>query len=191
MTTFHIRAWLSGQILHTVEIAKETPPYAPDLRGISLENAQLNGADLRHANLSGVCLRGARLREATLDHADLSGADLSYCDLRGAHLENANLCGAVLYPAETMKAKFYGAKFAPDSDVAEYMRIDLVERCRRMRIAPTSVAYSKLRLINGPICGFGSSDPSAEIVSTPIEYRRKLSPHTKRLDLFPFGGAFE
>ena len=43
-----------------------------------------------------------------------------------------------------------------------------------MRIAPTSVAYSKLRLINGPICGFGSSDPSAEIVSTPIEYRRKF-----------------
>src|ERR1700687_83896 len=189
MTTFHIRAAFSGRILQSIEIVGEIPLYAPDLRGVSLENANLVGADLRNANLSGVCLRGARLREADLSYADLSGADLSYCDLRGAHLENANLSGTILYPAETIKAKFYGAKFAPDSDVAEYMRIDLVERCRRMRIAPTSVAYRKLRLINGPICGFGSSDPSAEIVSTPIEYRRKFSLHTKRLDLFPFGGS--
>jgi len=188
----YTRDILGRPIFHEVEVGdRKIELYAPDLRGVSLENAQLNGADLRHANLSGVCLRGAKLREAILDHADLSGADLSYCDLRGAHLENANLVGTLLYPAETMKAKFYGAKFAPDSDVAEYMRIDLVERCRRMRIAPTSVAYSKLRLINGPICGFGSSDPSAEIVSTPIEHRRKFSLHTKRLDLFPFGGAFE
>jgi uncharacterized protein YjbI with pentapeptide repeats len=59
-----------NQILHTVEIAKETPLYAPDLRGISLETAQLNGADLRNANLSGVCLRGARLREAMLEYAN-------------------------------------------------------------------------------------------------------------------------
>ena len=59
MTMFHIRAWPTGQIPHTVEIAKETPLYAPDLRGISLENVQPDGADLRHANLSGVSLRGA------------------------------------------------------------------------------------------------------------------------------------
>jgi hypothetical protein len=50
MTKFHIREWRSGQILHAVEIAKETPLHAPDLRGISLENAMLNGADLRSAN---------------------------------------------------------------------------------------------------------------------------------------------
>jgi hypothetical protein len=149
MTKFHIREWRSDKILATVEIAKETPLYAPDLQGISLENAQLNGADLRNANLSGVCLRGARLREADLSYADLSGADLSYCDLRGAHLANPNLNGTILYPAETIKAKFYGAKFLPDSDAAEYVRIAQEEMIKRMRIKPNSVAYRKLQRING------------------------------------------
>ena len=149
MTKFHIRAWLSGQILHTVEIARETPHYSPDLRGVSLENAQLNGADLRHANLAGVCLRGARLREAILDHADLSGADLSYCDLRGAHLENANLVGTILYPAETIKAKFYGAKFLPGSDAAYYARIAHEEMIKKLRIHPKSFTYGLLQRING------------------------------------------
>jgi hypothetical protein len=36
VTKFHIRsAFSGGRILHTVEIAGETPLYAPDLRGIS------------------------------------------------------------------------------------------------------------------------------------------------------------
>jgi hypothetical protein len=85
-----------------------------------------------------------------LEYADLSGADLSYCDLRGAHLENANLNGTILYPAETIKAKFYGAKFLPNSDVADYVRIAQEEMWRRMRIKPGSVAYAKLQRINGP-----------------------------------------
>ena len=146
---FHIRAWLSGQILHTVEIAGETPLYAPDLRGISLENAQLNGADLRNANLSRVCLRGACLREADLSHANLSGADLSYADLTGASLREANLAGTVLYPAETIRAKFCGAKFTSDSDAADCARIAQDEMWGRMRIKPGSVAYAKLQRING------------------------------------------
>jgi len=149
MTKFHIRsAFFGGCILHTVEIARETPLYAPDLRGISLENAELNGADLCHANLSGVCLRGARLREATLDHAKLSGADLSYCDLSGASLREADLRGTVLYPAETIGAKFHGAKFLANDDAAEYARIALEEMCRRVRIKPGSVAFRKLQRLN-------------------------------------------
>jgi uncharacterized protein YjbI with pentapeptide repeats len=150
MTKFHIRAAFSGsRILHTVEITRETLLYAPDLRGVSLENAQLNGADLRYANLSGVCLRGARLRGALLDHANFSGADLSYCDLSGASLREANLYGTVLYPAETIGAKFYGAKFSTNDDAAEYARIALEEICRRVRIRPNSVAFRKLQRING------------------------------------------
>ena len=57
VTKFHNRsAFSGGRILYTVEIAGDTPLYAPDLRGISLENAQPIGAELRHANVSGVCL---------------------------------------------------------------------------------------------------------------------------------------
>jgi len=40
MTEFHIREWRSDKILATVELAKETLHYSPDLRGVSLENAQ-------------------------------------------------------------------------------------------------------------------------------------------------------
>jgi hypothetical protein len=89
------------------------------------------------------------LREADLSHANLSGADLSYTDLTGASLREANLAGTVLYPAETSKAKFCGAKFTSDSDAADYARIAQAEMWRRMRIKPGSVAYAKLRRING------------------------------------------
>jgi Pentapeptide repeats (8 copies) len=120
MTKFHIREWRSDKILATVEIARGTPLYVPDLRGISLENARLNGADLRSANLSGVCLRGARLREAMLESADLSGADLSYTDLTGATLNNTNLNGTIFYPCQIPKraGTLHGAKFEPGSDAA-------------------------------------------------------------------------
>lgn len=159
MPAFHIRAWRCGQILHTVEIANETPLYGPDLRGVSLENANLVGADLRNANLSGVCLRGARLRGAILDHANLSGADLTYADLSGATLREANLNGTSFYPAETNRAHFYGAKFSPDSEAAEYARSAQEAICRRMRITPRSVAYKKLQRING-----WDSSPRSETV---------------------------
>jgi uncharacterized protein YjbI with pentapeptide repeats len=150
MTKFHVRTAFSGsRILHTVEIAGETPLYAPDLRGISLENAHLNGADLRFANLSGVCLRGARLRETILDHSNLSGADLSYTDLSGASLREADLRGTVLYPAETSGAKFYGSKISASDDAAEYARIALDDMCLRTGIKLGSVAYRKLQRING------------------------------------------
>jgi hypothetical protein len=157
---YPIRHQFSGRVLHLIEVGdREIELCTPDLRGISLENAQLEGADLRNANLSGVCLRGARLRDADLSYADLSGADLSYSDLRGAHLENANLFGTVLYPAETIGAKFYGAKFALDSDAADYVRIAGEEMIKKMRIHPNSVAYRKLQQING----WTSPAPSPDI----------------------------
>jgi hypothetical protein len=39
----------------------------------------------------------------------------------------------MLYPPETIAAKFYGAKFAPDSDAAEFSRIAQEEMCSRRR----------------------------------------------------------
>jgi hypothetical protein len=161
MTKFHIREWRTDQILHTVEIAKETPSYVPDLRGVSLENAILNGADLRSANLAGVCLRGAKLREAILDNANLCGADLSYSDLTGATLNGANLDGTIFYPCQMPKSAgaLHGAKFASGSEVAaEYLRM-IQEMCIRMRIKSSSVAYRKLQRTYG----FQSSVPSPDI----------------------------
>jgi hypothetical protein len=64
-------------------------------------------------------------------------------------MREANLSGTKLYPSETIGANFYGAKFVPDSDAAEYSRMAQEEMFRRMRIRPGSVAYKKLQRING------------------------------------------
>jgi uncharacterized protein YjbI with pentapeptide repeats len=69
--------------------------------------------------------------------------------LSDASLREADLRGTVFYPAETIGAKFYGAKFSANDDAAEYARIALEEMCRRMRINPGSVAFRKLQKMNG------------------------------------------
>jgi Pentapeptide repeats (8 copies) len=51
-----------------------------------LEDADLNGADLRRAGLDSAILVDANLRGAKLDDADLSGADLKGAQLHGADL---------------------------------------------------------------------------------------------------------
>ncbi len=50
--------------------------------------ADLRGADLRHANLRNADLRGADLVDANLVDADLRGANLVDADLRGADLRH-------------------------------------------------------------------------------------------------------
>jgi uncharacterized protein YjbI with pentapeptide repeats len=82
---------------------------------ISLQGANLVGADLRRADLISINLQGANLvgvdlREATLaladlDTANLSGAKLDRADLRGAILDQANLSGAELVGANLCHAR--------------------------------------------------------------------------------------
>ncbi len=74
--------------------------------GASLQQEQLDGADLKGADLTrttldqvslkGADLRGARLCGATLIQVDLSDAQLEGADLSGARLEKVVLDGAVL-----------------------------------------------------------------------------------------------
>jgi hypothetical protein len=142
--------FLGRNIKHEVDLGdRKSPLFPADLRGVDLTNANLHGADLQKANLEGAILTGADLREANLRGANLRNADLTYSNLWDADLREAILYGAVLYPAETLGANFYGAKFAPDSDAAEYSRMAQEEMFRRMRIRPGSVAYRKLQRING------------------------------------------
>jgi hypothetical protein len=56
----------------------------------------LNGADLRGADWYGVCLRGVRFRNCDLSRANLADADLRGVDLASSRLTEANLCGADL-----------------------------------------------------------------------------------------------
>jgi hypothetical protein len=145
---FSIRT-LGGKVVHEVEVGDRKIVFPPDLHGLNFTNANLRGADLRGVNLEGATLLGADLTEACLQCANLKGADLRYCCFRKADLREANLESAQMYPAETIEAKFYGAKFSANDDAAEYARIALEEMCRRVRIRPGSVAFQKLRRING------------------------------------------
>jgi hypothetical protein len=141
---------LGRMVKHEVEVGdRHIDLFAPDLRGADLTNACLRGANLSGANLEGAILLGADLTEACLQRANLKGADLRYCCFMKADLRESNLEGAQMYPAETLEAKFYGAKFSTNDDAAEYARIALEEMCRRMRIKPGSVAFRKLQRMNG------------------------------------------
>jgi hypothetical protein len=73
----------------------------PDLRGASLPDAILDGADLRNAdlenaNLYKVSLFDAHLRKANLTHADLRFATLAKALLNEANLVEADLTAASL-----------------------------------------------------------------------------------------------
>ena len=78
-----------------------------------LIDADLRGADLRHANLC-----GAELRVADLRDANLIGADLRDADLRGADLRDANLRGAYLRDADLCGANLCGAELPPGYRIA-------------------------------------------------------------------------
>jgi hypothetical protein len=153
---FSIRSvW--GEVIHQVEVGDRKmqilgsikAPHWIDLCGLDFTNANLRGADLQGANLEGAILFGADLREASLCRASLVGADMRYTNLTKADLRNADLRVVEMYPSETIGAHFYGAKFEPNSDVAEYSRIAHEEMIKKMRIHPNSVAYRKLQRING------------------------------------------
>lgn len=62
-----------------------------DLTGVRLDDANLEGADLREAVMNWACLCRAHLR-----NANLSGAELGCADFRGAQMDGVNLRGALL-----------------------------------------------------------------------------------------------
>jgi Pentapeptide repeats (8 copies) len=163
---FSIRSvW--GELIHQVEVGDRkmqilgsvNVPHWIDLRNLDFTNANLRGADLQGANLEGAILLGANLTEANLERANLKNVDARYCDFAKANLRGTNLENAQMYPSETIGAKFYGAKFLPDSDAAYYARIAHEEMIKKMRIHPNSVAHRKLHRINS----WTSPAPSPDI----------------------------
>jgi uncharacterized protein YjbI with pentapeptide repeats len=101
------------------EWRETNPNVRPNLRGADLRGASLQLADLSRAYLRGTSLRGVDLRLANLSRTDLREADLSEArlygvDLRGANLRltnlrEADLRGARLYEADLRGADLNGA----------------------------------------------------------------------------------
>jgi uncharacterized protein YjbI with pentapeptide repeats len=93
------------------------PPYLRSLnlsetkhgQRISLQRANLSGANLVEANLSGAILGWANLSGADLGIANLSGADFFMANLNGADLDRVNLSGAYLGNADLSGAYLGGA----------------------------------------------------------------------------------
>jgi uncharacterized protein YjbI with pentapeptide repeats len=83
--------------------------FVDDLRGISLNGASLQRANLSNAYLQGADLFGAILQGADLTEANLDGAYLRGTDLTGARLGRANLAGANLESAKMQEADLSGA----------------------------------------------------------------------------------
>lgn len=73
---------------------------------ISLDRADLVGANLSHANLSEINLSGANFKDANLSGAFLRGANFKEANLSGANLINADLTGADLSNANLTGANF-------------------------------------------------------------------------------------
>ena len=98
---------------------------------MTVENAILNGTNLRGADLRGaIFLRGADLRgailiDADLSDADLRSADLSDADLSGAILNGANLRGADLSGADGVKyAQLTFSGFGESNRLISLIEID-------------------------------------------------------------------
>ena len=72
----------------------------PDLTGIRMAAAKLNGVDLSHT----------LLRASTLIRSSLKGADLSHADLREAQLHEVDLSDANLHRDDLADASLAGAK---------------------------------------------------------------------------------
>jgi len=116
---------------------------------VSLEGANLIGADLSRvrkwslptwrANLRVANLIGADLSGANLIEADLCGANLSGANLSGANLRGALLIGAVLRGANLVEADLSGADL---SQVGPIYRVDLIE-----------ANLSGANLIEADLCG--------------------------------------
>ena len=86
--------------------------FGANLSGAYLFGANLSGANLSEANLFGAYLSEANLFGANLPGANLSEAYLSEANLFGAYLSEANLSGANLPGANLSEAYLFGANLS-------------------------------------------------------------------------------
>lgn len=84
----------------------------PDLTGLRMPAAALDGIDLSHARLRGATLIRAKMNGADLRHADLRDTKLHEIILNDADLFRANLENAVLASARLQRARLFGANLS-------------------------------------------------------------------------------
>lgn len=88
-----------------------------DLRGAELKGADLSGTTLEDVDLRGADLEGALLRGMELEGIDLRGADLKRADLRDVVVEESDLGGADLAGADLRGADLTRAEGLKDDQL--------------------------------------------------------------------------
>ena len=102
----------------------------PDLTGLRMPAARLDGIDLSHARLQGVTLIRSKLNGADLRHADLRDAKLHEIVLNDADLFRANLENAVLASAKLRRTRLYGVNLAgAQITVVDFRKADFQNAC--------------------------------------------------------------
>ena len=91
--------------------------FAVDLSGADLAGAKLRGADLSSASLAGTDLRATILSDAKLHRADLNGANLDKVEIYGVDISGAKLIRASLREAHLIGADLSGSNLT-DADLA-------------------------------------------------------------------------
>lgn len=137
--------------------------FGADLRGVALDDVNLNGADLGQSLLDGVSLsraklihaslNGANAREATFDGADLSGVDLVRATIDDARFNGATLRGAVLNGANVHRTNFDEA-ILEDADFSFAQLVGAKLRRTSLRRANfVSTDLSHASLVNAELAG--------------------------------------
>jgi uncharacterized protein YjbI with pentapeptide repeats len=108
------------------EWRKSHDEIIPDLSGVDLNQAHLDGLDFHKTDLSGANLSEADLTQADLQYANLYNANLSdailtYADLRHANLYHATLRDAFIFAALLNNADLRGG----DDTGASFEKADL------------------------------------------------------------------
>jgi uncharacterized protein YjbI with pentapeptide repeats len=87
-----------------------------DLTGVRLDDANLDGADLRYAVMNWACLCRAHLRNANLSWAALGCADFRGAQMDGVNLRGALLCRSYFKGADLHQAQLQGARLGLGGD---------------------------------------------------------------------------
>ena len=149
-----------------------TEMLAADFTGANLEEAWLQGTDLRSVGMEGALLSGAKLWKAKMGKANLRNACLERADLRGAELIDAELDGAYLIGAETDEETSAGGASLRGACLGKDMKVF----SKKLATAAGSLASPESSLHVGDIVEFGRYPQSRKLeggqyVSEPLKWR--------------------
>jgi uncharacterized protein YjbI with pentapeptide repeats len=135
----------SGCVAHRCPVARRTT-FLAQLQGASLEEAQLQGANLYFARLDGASLNRAQLQGALLYTAWLLGASHFNAQLQGSQLIGSGLWGASSEGAQLQGALLESNFAAADMRKAFVWRATFGKRALEGRVLASDLTWGSVSL---------------------------------------------